>query len=109
MLHQPSFDLPQLDAEASDLDLKIVTPQKLDVAVGKPPAQIPRPVHPRPGLVTERIGEKLLCRQLRTVQIPARHSRAADIQLSRHSDRDRLSMYIQYVHPRVRDRTADRN
>ena len=46
MLHQPRFDLSQLNPEPSDLDLKIVPPQKLDVAVRQPPPKVPRPVHP---------------------------------------------------------------
>ena len=82
MIHQPGFDLTQFDSEATNLDLKIVAAQKLDVAIGKPPAQIPGPVHPRFGIIAERILEELLRRQLRTVQISTRYSSAANVQLT---------------------------
>ena len=45
----------------------------------------------RSGCSRERIPHKPLRRQLRTVQIPTRHSRSSDIDLSHHSHRHRLS------------------
>src|ERR1700727_1734988 len=84
MFCQPCFDLAQLDAEAADLHLEVVTAQILDVPVRQPPTQIPRPVHPRPRLVREGIDKKLLRRQLFPVQIPARYLDSSDVQLTRH-------------------------
>ena len=57
MFHQSRSISPQLDTESPDLNLKIVAPKKLDVAVGKIAAQIPGPVHPRARLVDKRIGQ----------------------------------------------------
>src|SRR5215467_8684582 len=106
---QPRLDLSQLDTESTDLDLKIVPPQKFDIAVRKPPADIPRPVHPSLRIIREWILEKLLRRQLWTVQVTPRHPISADIQLSRHSYWYRLPMCIQNVNPRVRNRTPNGN
>src|SRR3984885_6104518 len=108
VFHQPRFDLSQLDAEAADLHLKIVAAQKLDVPVWKITSQIPGPVHPLSRLVYERIGKKLLRRQLGTVQIATRHPRSTDVQLPAYTYRNRLAMTIQYVDPRVRYRPAYR-
>src|SRR5690242_17535046 len=47
MLPQARFDFARLDPEPTDLDLKIVPPQQLDIPVRQPPPQIARPVHPR--------------------------------------------------------------
>jgi len=91
---QCRFDLPQLYTEAADLHLKVVAAQKLDVAVGKPTAKIPRTVHPRPRFVDERVLEELLRCQLRTIQISAGHPGAADVQFPRHPDRHRLTVCI---------------
>src|SRR5580658_4203718 len=109
MLGQAGLDLPQLDAEAADLHLEVVAPQKLDVAVGKIPAQIPRPVHPRPNFSCKRIRNELLRGQLRPVQVPPRYSRPADVQLPHHPLRHRLPLPVQNVDPRVRYRSTDRN
>src|SRR3984885_8296581 len=108
MFHQPGFDLAQLDAEAADLDLKIVAPHKLDVAVRQPPPQVSRAVHPRSRLQTEWIGKKLLRSQLRTVQIPTRHPPPTDVHLPGLSHRDRLAVCVQNVYLSVRNRSAYR-
>ncbi len=81
MLPEPRLDLPQLDAEPADLHLKIVAAQKLDIAVGQIATKVPGPVHPRPGFIYKRIPEKLLCRQIRPVQIAPRYARPANVQL----------------------------
>src|SRR5882762_7855128 len=73
MLAETGFDLSQLYAEASDLDLEVVPSQKLDVAIRQPSAKIPGPVHPRSQLHRERILQELLCRQLWTVEISTRY------------------------------------
>ena len=90
MRQQPRLDLAQLDAEAADLHLEVVAAQELDVAVGTPAPQIARPVQPRARLAANGSATKRSRRQLRPVQIAARHARAADVELARHADRHRL-------------------
>ena len=109
MFRQAGLDLPQLDTETADLHLEVVAPQKLDVAVGKIPAQVPRPVHPRSRLIHKWIPEEPLRGQLRTVQISPRYPRPPDVQLSSYPLRDRLTLPVQYVHPRVRNRSTNRD
>jgi len=106
---QPGFNLTQLDAEAADLDLEVVATQELDVAVGKPAAQISGPVHSGLHIPGERIANKALRRKLRPVQITTRYPRPANVQLSHYAYRYRLPIPIQYVNLRVRDRSTDRN
>src|SRR5580658_10853071 len=100
MFGQAGLDLPQLDAEAADLHLEVVAPQKLDVAVGKIPAQIPRPVHPRPNFSCKRIRNELLRGQLRPVQVSSRYSRPADVQLPPPPPRPRPPPPPPHVDPR---------
>src|SRR5215831_3059705 len=109
MFAQPRLDLSQLDPEPADLYLKIVAAQKLDVAVRQPPAKISRPVHPSVRIIGEWILEELLRCQLGTVQVTARHPSSADVQLSGHPHRYRLSMCIQDINPRVCNRATDGN
>src|SRR2546430_11483916 len=55
-----SLDLPGLDPESPHFDLVIDPPQALETSVGKPTCQIPRAVHPRPGLPGEGVRHELL-------------------------------------------------
>src|SRR5882762_8843766 len=107
VFHQPGLDLTQLDTEAAKLDLGVVASQELDVAIGKPPAQVPGAVHPRSGFFGKRVREEALRRQLQTVEISPRYPGTADVHLPSHSHWDRLSMSVQQVDLRVRYRPAD--
>jgi hypothetical protein len=104
MLSQSRLDLSQLDPEPPDLHLKIVAAEELDVPVGQPAREIPGAVHPRVRIIGKRVREKPLLRQLRPVQIPARHLCSADIEFPGHSHRRRLTVSIQDVDMRVCDR-----
>src|SRR5690348_7904496 len=86
MFVDSGFDLAEFDAIASDFHLLIPPPQILQLPISLIPRQIPRPVEPRPRRPI-RIRHKLLRRQLRSAQIPARHSRPADIYFASHSHR----------------------
>src|SRR5690348_9328716 len=109
MLPQSRLDLPQFYAEAVDLDLKIVAAEELDVPVGQPAREIPGAVHARVRIIGKQVREKPLLRQLRPVQIPARHLYSADIEFPGHSHRRRLLILIQDVDPGVRYWLADRH
>src|ERR1700743_3091854 len=85
MFAQPRFNLTQLNAEAAELDLKIVPSRKFVVATGQPPAKVTCAIHSRASFFAEWILHKTRGRQLRTVQVTTRHSRSADIQFSRNS------------------------
>ncbi len=108
MRAQTRFDLAQLDAETTDLDLVIVASEKFDVAVGTPAPQITSAVHPCRRIGAKWIGEEAFGGQVVTVQISTRHTVAADIQLAHHPDRHRRTMSIEDVGARVGDRTTNR-
>src|ERR1700722_8714395 len=107
ILLQPGLYLPQLNAEATNLYLKIVPPQKLNVAVRQISPQIARLVHPRTRLRCKRIRQEPLRRQLRTFQIAPRYSRPSYMKLPRHPHWNRVSISIQYIEPRIRNRTTN--
>src|SRR6476659_7541711 len=109
VFQQPRFDLAQLDSESPNLHLIVVPSQKLNVPSRQPARQVARPVHPCSSstLFHKRVHHKTLRRQLRPLHVPARHSRSPDVQFPGHSLRHRLSVRIQYVYLRVRDRTTN--
>src|SRR3982750_2242304 len=106
ILQQPRLDLPQLDAEPANLDLKITAPEILYVAVCQIPRQVPGPVHARARLPIG-IGHKALGRQRRPPPIAPRQPRPANIELPRDPDRYRPTISIQDVNLRVGDRPPD--
>src|SRR5262245_50656083 len=108
MPNQRRLDLPRLDPEAAHLHLRIRATQKLQNPVRTPARKVPGPVHPAPRR-SMRVGNKPLRRQTRTTQIAARQPRARDVKLPAHPSRYRLKTTVQYINPRVPDRTADRN
>ena len=79
------LDLAELDAVAANLDLEIRAADEVDVAVGAVSRQVARRIHAR-AAARKRIGNEALRRQLRAIQIAARHALAADEQLARHAD-----------------------
>ncbi|CAI1205305.1 Uncharacterised protein [Serratia ficaria] len=104
---QRRFYLAAFDAEAANFHLLIVAPQVLDSAVRQIARHVAGAVHP-PARV-ERIAQEALRRQLRPVQVAARHLHPADMQLAHRPQRHRLPAFVQQVNPRVGDRPADRH
>ena len=95
VLPQTRLDLSRLDPEAPDLHLLIVATQELQAAIRPIPAQIPGPVQPCPWLVTERILDKALRRQLRSVQIPSCNPGSSNVDLPDRSQRHRPPVRVQ--------------
>ncbi len=108
MRAQTRFDLAQFDAETADLDLVIVASNKLDCAIGTPAPQIASAVHACCRISNEWIRQEALDRQVVSVQIPPSYAVATDIQLTRHPNRDRRTVYIEDIDPYVGNRTTDR-
>src|SRR4029077_9063961 len=98
------FHLPRLDPVPPYLYLMVHSTQKLYTPIFQKPRSISRPVEPCSFFASEHVRHKLLRRQPRSSPIPSGHSHSPDIQLSRHSHRQRLSILIQHVHRHVRDR-----
>ncbi|RMO57029.1 hypothetical protein ALQ29_03813 [Pseudomonas marginalis pv. marginalis] len=98
------FDFAQFDAHATDLHLVIIAAQVLKIAVRQPARQVAGAVH-APGV--ERVVQEAFGGQLRAVQIAARHTFAAHVQLPRHTQRHRPLLLIQQVHRGIGDGFAD--
>ncbi|SAL03012.1 hypothetical protein AWB80_08479 [Caballeronia pedi] len=74
------LDFTQLDPKATNLDLMIVTPKELDIAIRTIAREIARAIHPRTG--NERIIEEPFSGQLRPIEVATRHPRTTDVKLT---------------------------
>ena len=78
MIGQGRLDFTELHTKSSNLDLMIDAAEKLDIAIGKITREISRAIKPRARIKAERIGHILFCRELRQVQVAARHVRSTN-------------------------------
>src|SRR5260370_5503480 len=108
MGHKCSFDLSQLDAKPPNLYLIVKTTETLDISVRPEATKIASLVQPRRLAGGQRIGHESFPRQLVSVQVPAGHPVAANIDLSYNIGGHRIQMRIQDVNLRVRNRPTDR-
>ena len=106
---QDRLNLAKFNTKPAELNLEIHATQELNRAVRQIPRQIPRSVQSRARPGTKRIGNKLLRRQFRTVQVTAGQSITADEQFARHTDRHRLHAFIDNMEARVSNRLAEDN
>ncbi len=109
VLAEPGGDLARLDAEAADLHLLVVAAQKLQIAIRQIAGQVAGAVHPGIRLAAERIGQEPLRRQFGPIEVAARNPCPADIELANGPERNRLTMVVKQIEPRVRDWAADRH
>jgi hypothetical protein len=79
MLTQHRLDLTQLDAEATDFYLVIKPAQKFDISILEISRQVSGSVQSRPRFSAERIGNKSLGRQLRSIKIALGQSGTGDM------------------------------
>src|SRR5690242_8990890 len=64
-------------------------------------------VHASPGIGAERVRQKALRRQLRTLVIAARQTDAADKQLTGNTNRRETQLFVEHVDFGVGDRPSD--
>ncbi len=106
------LDLSRLDAEAADLDLLVVAPQELEVAVRPVAGEVAGAVEPLPGTAPriggdDRIGDEALGGLLGAAEIAPRQAGAADVELRRHARGDRPEGLVEQMDAGVGDRPAD--
>src|SRR5262244_2376712 len=106
--NQRCLDLPGLNAEAADLNLLVRSPHKLQNPIGAPARQVPAAVHPAPRS-SKPVGNKTLRRQTAAPNIAAPNPSPRDVKLPDNPNRNRLQATIQYINPRVPDRTTNRD
>src|SRR5205085_5959824 len=100
------FDLTQCNAEASQLDLKVVAPDELDLPVRQPARQVSSLVESPGRLAGEGIRNEPLGSQA-GVEIASGQAVACDVELARNADRHGLQMQVKNVESRVGDGPPD--
>ncbi len=103
------FDLAQLDAIATHLDLEVQPAEMLEHAVGKPATAVAGAVHPCLRLPGKIVGKKPLDIELWPIQIAEGDASATDIDLARHTQRAGRAQLVEDIYRRVRNRTPDEN
>src|SRR5215208_599853 len=76
------FDLTQLNAIATQLDLLVESAKKIDLAVRPAANPVTSAIKPCTIAAPKRIGHKLFCRHAGKIQVTARDSSAANEQLT---------------------------
>src|SRR5262250_966306 len=107
MPHQRRLDLPRLNAEAANLNLLVRAPHKLQNPIPAPARQVPAAVHPPPRS-TKPVRNKTLTRQPATTNIAPTNPSTRDVKLPNNTNRHRLQTSVQYINPRVPNRTTKR-
>src|SRR5260221_7491012 len=106
--NQRGLDLPRLNAEAANLNLMVRSPHKLQNPIPAPARQVPAAVHPTPRS-TKPVRNKALPRQTPPPHIPPTNPSPRNVKLPNNTNRYRLQATIQYIKPRVPDRTTNRD
>ncbi|KPB24902.1 Uncharacterized protein AC517_0552 [Pseudomonas syringae pv. syringae] len=104
---QACIDLAQFDTEAADFHLIVVTAQVFDIAVWQIPAKVAGAVHACRRLLAERVLEEAFGSQVVTVQVTARHTGPADVDLAHNAQWNGLLLFIQQVELRIAHWFAD--
>ncbi len=102
---QACFDFTQFDTKTANLHLVIVAAQVLDAAIGQQAAEVAGLVHAQAG---GRVGQEAFGVERITVEVTARHTGAADVQLASHAKRQRLALLVQHVELQVGNTHANR-
>jgi hypothetical protein len=83
------------------------SPHKLQNPIPAPARQVPAAVHPAPRSAIP-VRNKALPRQTPASNIPAPNPSTRDVKLPNDPNRHRLQTTVQYINPRVPDRTTKR-
>ncbi len=108
MRGQNGFDIAQLDAITTQLDLLVQTAEILDFAIRQITCEIARLIKPASGRIgSKRMRHKSFGCKRRPIVIGEGQTVAANVKLPRHSERHRLQVLVEQVDLRVCNRTAD--
>src|SRR5262245_51967087 len=107
MPHQRRLDLPRFNPEAAHLNLMVRAPHKLQNPIPAPARQVPAAVHPAPRSPIP-VRNKTLTRQGATTNISTPNPSPRDVKLPNNTNRHRLQTTVQYINPRVPNRTTKR-
>src|SRR5215213_2879798 len=107
MFHQHRFDLFELDTKTANLDLLVHTPEKFDLPIGSIASEVAGAIQTLARSRGKRIRYEFFSRQFRPVEITARETRAADVEIARSSNRNRLETRIEQIDLNVAYRLPD--
>src|SRR5206468_3956652 len=108
MLGEHRLDLPGLDAKSPELHLLVDAAAILDIAIDAPAREVARAIEAGAGIIRERIGHEPRGSEVGPMEITARHSGAADMDLPRDARRHRLAMPVEDMQREVGQRLADK-
>src|SRR5262245_32401378 len=94
---QYRFDLARLNAESSDLYLKIFPPPKIDHTAGKVPPEVTASIHARACFPIEWMWDELFCRQPGLSSISSRQALPGNVQFTDDPDGRRLQLIVQNI------------
>src|SRR5579863_1325212 len=97
MLRKHDLDLSQLDAEATNLHLSILSSQKLDVSIRPKACHIPSPIKACARLIMKRVRKELLAGQFWLLGIARSKTLAPNVEISRNTNGARLEEGIKNV------------
>ncbi len=106
-LHQLSFNFAELDTEAAQFDLKVITAEIVDVAVGSPAAEVTGLVHAGIRIGGERIGKEAFGGQFGAVQVATGNTGTRDMDFASHTERNGLTVGVENIDPGIGYRLAD--
>src|SRR5665213_2598760 len=98
MLHQRGLDFAQLDAEATQLHLRVEAAEIFDLAVGPPAREVACAIEAMTFVHDEALG-----REIRTIDVASREVHAATVELAGHADGRLTHALVEDVNLRVRD------
>ncbi len=107
VLQQRRLYLRQLDAEATDLHLRIGAPEELQHAVGAAAHQVSGTVHASAGLGAEGVSQETLGGELGLAKVAAREPVTGDEELAGHAHRERPQEGVEDVQTGVADGGAN--
>src|SRR5207247_6670978 len=99
--------LARLNPITANLDLLIDPTEKFEIAVGLPADQVAGFVEARAGPFAQRMRDEFSRRENGIVSIAARQAFAADVKLTRHTDRHGSQEPVEHVSLHVGNRTAN--
>src|SRR6516162_2094512 len=101
------LNFPEFYSETAYLDLIVTSSEKLDISVFVVAAEIASLVQQSRG--AERIGNKTLSGQLRSVKISVCQAMSRDIDFTGHANRDRSQILVEQVDTNIRNGFANWN
>ena len=107
MFGELCLDLTALDPEAANLDLMVITAEEHEIAIRQIAGEVAGAIHARARDTANGSSRNRSAVSSAPVQIPARNTRATDVQFTDRPQRHRLTPRIEQIQPRIGERLAD--